>query len=128
MSSVTVEVRPAPQAAPQPRVVTSPWGTEYRINNGTIEARPYPNMGWHESGIYQLPASTLAADEAALLADLKAYPTEQPPAGEDTVVVTMPRSVAEAVRDDLGTTASGEVDLAYDVYDKLSDLLTPELK
>lgn len=128
MSEVTAEILPGvqPPAIEQPRVVRAPWSTEYRINRGTIEARVSGSETWHASGIFELPASTLAADEAAILAELKANPTVTPPAGEDTVVVRMPRSVAVAVMNDLGGTESPAVDPAYEVYGKLVNLLASE--
>lgn len=127
MSKVTAEIHPAPQPAPEPRIVRAPWGTEYRARNGTIEARVSEDKGWHESGIFSLPANALAADEAAILADLKANPTVQPPAGEDTVVLRMPRSTADTVMRLAGNVVGGGPIREHTdaVFIELDDALDP---
>lgn len=128
MSKVTAAIRPAPQPAPEPRIVKAPWGTEYRIHDGTIEARTDPELSWHESGIFGMSAHLLAADEATILADLKANPTVQAPVDEDTVELTMPRSVAETLTALAGyAPTTGPIrDHTYSLFRALDAVLDPE--
>lgn len=129
--TVTVEILPAaePARTTQPRVVQSAWGTEYRVGDGlTIEAR-IPGGGWIESSIYKLPAFALDAAEVAILADLRANPTEilTGPAGEDTVVLRMPRSTAATVTYLVGNVIGGGPirDQLDEVFDALDNELDP---
>jgi hypothetical protein len=121
MSKVTVEILPAPTppGTTQPRVVKGNFDLLYRFVNGRYEMKSEHGQHWLPSSLNDAVVNVLGSRDLAMMADLRANPTETitPPAGEPTVVLRMPRSTAETL-----TALTGNVVGAGPIRDQLDEV------